>query len=420
MRSRMVAPAALAAVLLAATAACGGGGGGKKDDDASGSVTLWMYPVIADPAAGKAFWDRTARDFTKANPKIKVKVELQPWANRDEKIATAIAANKGPDLVLLIPDQIPQYVSNRTLAPVDDAISSVRKDFVPSSLQAQTVGGKLYAVPLYNTIATTVCNKKLLQQAGVSAPPASWDQVKSDASAFTAKGLSVLDYSAAAEATENLNFYPLLWQAGGSVFAKDGRTVAFNSDAGVRALTFLVDLYKSGGVPHGALNNSNVVEGHPLGNQQVACGYTVQLSDARTLAKLWGADNVQVAMPLKGRKQAGFGIAGGVALTRKAAHPAAAKKFLTYLASPAVMKELNTLAGYVPPRTSVKVSGDALYTQFAKALPYVHPSENNVAARQVMAALAPEIQAALQGQKSPKQALDDAAKAGNDLISRTR
>ena len=89
-------------------------------------------------------------------------------------------------------------------------------------------------------------NKTILTKAGISTPPETWDEIKAAAPKIKAAGFSTLDYSASPEATLNLSFYPLLWQAGGKVFADDGKTVAFNQAPGLEALTFLKGLWDEG------------------------------------------------------------------------------------------------------------------------------------------------------------------------------
>jgi multiple sugar transport system substrate-binding protein len=400
------------ALLLAGPVGCAGTGGEP------GSVRVWMYPVIADPAENSRFWAGVERRFERANPGVDVDVEMQPWANRDEKVATALAAGKGPDLVLLLPDQLPQYVAQRALAPLDTVVADQRRDYAANALSPMSVDGTLYGVPLYLTATTTVYNRALLRKAGLSTPPATWAAVRAAAPALRAAGVATMDYSASPGATENLNFYPLLWQAGGSVFSRDGRSVAFDSEAGERALTFLVDLYRRQAVPPRALVNPNATDGGPLGRQQVAFGYWLSYPEARTLAKLWGADQVLVGPPLRDRLQVTFGTTGGLALHRRAADPAAAIRFLRYLSSPEVLREFNARAGFAPPRTSVVVErDDPLYAGFAAAARYARPAESHPAARQVMRLLTPEIQAALTGAKSPRRALDDAARQANRVLA---
>ncbi|MEU4292006.1 extracellular solute-binding protein [Kribbella sp. NPDC026596] len=68
-------------------------------------VTVWMYPVISQEQAATAYWTQIEKDFEAANAAIDLRIEQQPWANRDQKLATAFSGGKGPDVLLLGPDQ---------------------------------------------------------------------------------------------------------------------------------------------------------------------------------------------------------------------------------------------------------------------------------------------------------------------------
>jgi multiple sugar transport system substrate-binding protein len=415
--SRIMAPLTAFAVAAALTA-CGG------SDEASttgGSVTVWMYPVIADQPASDAYWAQIEKDFEAANSGTDLKIELQPWANRDQKVAAAFSGNKGPDVLLLGPDQIPQYVKSGSLAPVDQVVESAKSSFLPGALSALTTDGKLYAAPIYHTVTTTLYNKKLLDKAGITTPPQTWDEIKAAAPKLKQAGVATLDYSASPEATLNLNFYPLLWQAGGSVFSSDGKKAAFNEAPGVEALTFLTTLYNEGAVPKSGLSNGNVIADQALGKQQVAMGFTNTPADAQTVATTWGAGNVVIGMPLEGKKRVGFGLPGGLAVNAASKNVEGAEKFLKFMIEPKQVVSLGTASGFLSPRTDAKVPAkDAEAQKFADALQYAFPGEPNPAARQVMSLLSAEIQAALTGKKTPQQALDAAAQQANDLLSRQR
>ncbi|WP_405055751.1 extracellular solute-binding protein [Kribbella sp. NBC_01505] len=413
---RRIAAPLTALVLAAALSSCGGGSdeAGKKK-----TVTLWMYPVIADQAASTAYWSKVETDFEAANSGIDLKIEQQPWDKRDEKLATAFAGKKGPDTVLLIPDQIPQYVKSGSLEPVGDVVEADKAKFLPNAIPGLTVEGKVYGVPIYHTVTTTIYNKTVLTKAGISKPPATWDEIKAAAPKLKAAGFSTLDYSGSPEATLNLNFYPLLWQAGGKVFADDGKSVTFNQAPGLEALTFLKTLWDEGAVPKSALTNGNAIDDQPIGKGQVAMAFTATPANAASAAKAWGATNVEVGAPLTGAKQVGYGIPGGLSLNGASENLAETKKFLSFMTQPPQLEALSKATGYFTPRTDAKVEvTDPLTLKFGPALQYTYPGEPNPAARQIMSLLSVEIQAVLTGKKAPQQALDDAAKQANGLLTR--
>lgn len=417
---RRIAAPLTALVLAAALSSCGGGSDDAADN-AKKTVTLWMYPVIADQATSDAYWQKVEKDFETANTNVDLKLEQQTWDAREQKISAAFAGKKGPDVLLMIPDQIPQYVANGSLEPIDDIVMPEKDKFLPAAVPGLTVDGKAYGAPIYHTVTTAMYNKTVLTKAGISKPPETWDEIKAAAPKIKAAGFSTLDYSASPEATLNLNFYPLLWQAGGKVFADDGKSVAFNQAPGLEALTFLKTLWDSGDIPKSGLSNGNLVADQPFGKGQVAMAMTSTPADAATVAKTWGAANVELGTPLTGKKQVGYGIPGGLVLNAASENKDAAKKFLSFMMQPAQLEGLSKASGFFTPLAGAKPpTTDANATKFADALQYAFPGEANPAARQVMSFLSTEIQAVLTGKKQPQQALDDAAKQANDLLSRQR
>jgi len=411
---RRIAAAGLAAILAGTLAGCGG------DDDSGGSggtVTLWMYPVIADQAKSQEFWAGVEKDFEAANAGIDAKIELQPWEGRQEKVTTALAAGKGFDLVVLGPDQIPQYVDQGTLEPVDSALGGATDTFVATSRSALSVDGKLYGVPIYNTSTLPVYNKALLDKAGIADVPDTWDEIKAAAPKLAAQGAATLSYPGAPDETLNLTFYPFLWQNEGQVFSADGKSVAFNQPPGVEALQFLLDVQKAGGLPPGTATQKSALEGSPVVTGKAAIMPIAQLSQLGPIRAALGADKVIVGQPIQGKKRVSFGLPGGVVLAKRSENKDAAKKLLAYLATPEVVGGLAKASGFMPTRTDVQVTGDdPAAQQFVDALPLLYAGDTHPKARQVMSVLAPQIQAALQGKKSAQQALDDAAKEANALL----
>ncbi|WP_283136269.1 sugar ABC transporter substrate-binding protein [Rhizohabitans arisaemae] len=405
----------LTAVLGAALAGCGADAGSGTDKS---SVTLWMYPVIGDQAKSQAFWTKVEKDFEAANGTIDLTIDQQPWDGRQEKITTALASKKGFDLVVLGPDQIPQYAQQGTLVPVDDVVAPAKTSFLPNSLTALTVDGKLYGVPIYQTITAPIYNKKLFTDVGVTEFPQTWEAFKAAAPKLAAKKIAILDYPGAPEVSLNQSFYPLLWGNGGSVFAADGKTVAFNAPEGVEALQFLLDLQKAGGLPGNTATKKNDIEGGTLAAGKTAVYHAATALQAVQLGAAIGAENVGVGLPLESGKKVAFGIPGGLVLAKHSPQPDAAKKVAAFLSSPEVAAELAKESGFFPARDDVTVPGASPAVQeFAKSLEFAFPGDTHPMARQVMALVAPELQAALLGKKDAKTALDDAAKEANALLA---
>ncbi len=270
---------------------------GRRGNTAEGEqdITVWLYPVIADEAVHKDFWDSTIADFEKKNENINVKYEIFPWANRDEAPPERrSAAGKGPDVVYLIPDQLAAY--QKSIAPLNDLLSEERQgDLLPNVKKSVTLDGDILGAPLLTSAQPLLCNAAAFEAAGVTEYPETWDDIAEMAPKFTEKGMYALNYPASAENTLNLTYYPLLWQAGGEVYTKDG-DIGFDSKEGEKALTFLTDLADAGALDPRPSPPTSPLEQTAVAQGKVACNVE-QTRSPRSLP-FWGEENVKVLAPL--------------------------------------------------------------------------------------------------------------------------
>ncbi|MET7990994.1 sugar ABC transporter substrate-binding protein [Amycolatopsis sp. NPDC005232] len=404
-------PAKAAAVLMltaASLAACGKGSGD--------AVTLWMYPVIEDQAQSRAFWQKVATGFEREYG-VDLDLELQPWAGREEKLGAALMAGDGPDVVLLQSDMIPQYVAEKALQPVDDVLAGGAPAYSPQVLDALRMDGQSYGVPLYRTVTTTVYNRKLFADAGITQLPRTWDEVEADAPKLAARGIPIVDYSGSTEDSLNLTFYPLLWQAGGHVFTADGTKSAFAGAEGVSALRFLVDLEAANGLPEDVATKRSGLADDAMATGRAAMSPVMTEAAARNVIAAIGARNTAIGAPLRNRSQVTFGTPGALSLLRGTKKPVEARELLAYLTSPTLVGELCADSGFFTPwPDSSPPSSDDVHKSFARALPFTSAGDAHPQARKVMGLLAPHLQAALLGDKTPEAALTDAAEEVDSLL----
>lgn len=395
---------------VALLAGCSAGGGGTADGEQN--ITVWLYPVIADEAAHKEFWDSTIEEFEKENDGVTVDYEIFPWANRDEALQTAIAAGKGPDVVYLIPDQLAAY--QKSIAPLNDLLSAERQDdLLPNVKESVTIDGDILGSPLLTSAQPLICNAAAFEAAGVTEYPETWDDIAEIAPAFTAADMYVLNYPASAENTLNLTFYPLLWQAGGQVY--DDGAVGFDSKAGEEALTFISDLAADGALDPEALTTNVPLEQTAIAQGKVACTWNNAVTE---VAPFWGEENVKVLAPLTDEKSVAYGTVGSLSVLKGSKAQDAAAKFAEYATSADVIEPYLKAAGYFSALSTTEplYADDPLLGEVEKYVPDTTVGELDGSSRALMGVLAPEIQAALLGQKSPADALKDAAAAAAPLI----
>ncbi len=403
----MTAAVGLTAVGL--LAGCAGGAGEAGGDQ---RVTLWMYPVIADEKKHKEFWDATIEAFEAEHEGIDVEYEIFPWANRDESLQTAIAANKGPDLVYLVPDQLAAY--ENSIEPLDDYLSEDRiSDLLDNVKTSITLEPGIMGAPVLTSAMTLLCNPAAFEAAGVSEFPETWGDVLEMAPQFVEAGMYALAYPASAENTLNMTFYPLLWQAGGEVYTEDGE-VGFNSEEGLEALTFLTDLAGMGALEPSVLTSQVPIEQTPLAQGKVGCTWNNSVVE---LEPFWGED-IAVLPPLTEEKSVAYGTVGSLSMLKSSKSKDAAAQFAEFATSAEVLEPYLLEAGFFSALKSTEPlhAPDTLLGQVEQYVPDTTVGELATSSRALMGVLSPEIQAALLGAKTPEEALDAAAAAAEPLL----
>ncbi|WP_265491455.1 ABC transporter substrate-binding protein [Microbacterium sp. CBA3102] len=177
--------AAIAAVATLSLASCGFGGSSGDSGGGDGSTTLdLLVPSYSDGT--KANWETVIDGFEKANPDIKVKLEVQSWDNLEKVVSTKIQAGEAPDIYNGGP--FAGFVGDELLYPVEDVVSEeTYSDFQDSFLKNAEVDGTAYALPLIASARALFVNNALLDQAGVEAPT-DWDSLLDAATKVSALG----------------------------------------------------------------------------------------------------------------------------------------------------------------------------------------------------------------------------------------
>ncbi|MFD6053749.1 extracellular solute-binding protein [Agromyces sp. NPDC060279] len=205
---------ALAAAATLTLASCGFGGG-SSGGDASGKTTLnLLVPSYSDNTQG--LWEDVISGFEKANPDIKVELEVQSWDNLESVIATKIQGGEAPDIYNGGP--FAGFAADELLYPAKDVVSSdTYSDFQDAFLANAEVDGTAYALPLIASARALFVNNALLEQAGVAAPPKNWDELLDAATKVSKLGGGVAGYGMPLGSEEaQAEAAVWLWGGGGS------------------------------------------------------------------------------------------------------------------------------------------------------------------------------------------------------------
>ncbi|MDI3241185.1 sugar ABC transporter substrate-binding protein [Arthrobacter sp. AL08] len=239
---------------LAATAslafgmtACGGSSHATNSD----TITYWASNQgnsLEDTAAKlKPSLDR----FTEKTG-VKVKLEVIGWSDLYNRILTAVTSGDGPDVLNIGNTWAVTLQETGAFEPVEGALLEAvggKDRFLQTSWSTGGADGKApTSVPLYGLAYNMYYNPKMFKEAGIEAPPVTWDEFVADAKkltkdtngdgkpdqwGFTAAGASV-------SANSHQAFVRGL-QNGGALFDKDGKPT-FDSAAQVEGVKQWVDL----------------------------------------------------------------------------------------------------------------------------------------------------------------------------------
>ncbi|MDT3376919.1 sugar ABC transporter substrate-binding protein [Labrys neptuniae] len=142
-------------------------------------VTLNFW-VAWDPsqADGKAAIAKIA-EFERNHPNIKIKIQTIAFQTLHDKLVTSIASGDAPDLSWGLIEWFGEFDRMKALADLTPYAAkwSDREAIYPNALKELTVDGRLLALPNYLGLRGLLYHADILRQAGVSAPPTTWDEL---------------------------------------------------------------------------------------------------------------------------------------------------------------------------------------------------------------------------------------------------
>jgi multiple sugar transport system substrate-binding protein len=319
---------------------------------------------------------------------------------------------------------------------------AVLAEFQQLALENSTVDGRLVQLPRHSDISNLYYQKSLYEDEDNKtafmaeygyelAPPDTWDQVKDQAMFFAdAPNFYGTQYVGKDEAITG-RFYEMLVANGGALFDENWNPT-FNSPEGVMTVQWFKDLYDAQAVPAGVMNYLWDDTGAGFASGTVAlnldwAGWAAYFNDP-TASQVAG--NVGLVRAPKGAAGIRSGWSGShtFSITESCDNPEAAASFITFLTDhDRQMVEART--GLLPTRQSV---WDAVKAEFlaegnefqamvsetyalsmaedAFTPPLIEPWI------EVSNEIWPALQAAILGEKSIQDALDDAAEAAGEIM----
>jgi ABC-type glycerol-3-phosphate transport system substrate-binding protein len=213
-----------------------------------------------------------------------------------------------------------------------------------------------------------------------------------------------------------LDYFTWLWNNGGEVLNEKMTEARINSPDAVGALEFVMRMFREGIVPpHGQYDNVSQEDFFMRGGAATANmrGITIAMIRKDFPNLKWA-----LVRPPKGKKaQYGLGSWGFYALAEKCPNKAQAWEWLKYITSKEITVRYVGAVGMYPARKDTGLYADDPERQvFLKNMPYaknifIHPK-----GEEIFQVWWTETELAILGNKSARQASDDAARAVNALL----
>ena len=182
--------------------------------------TVWNYAV-------DIVQDNIDR-FQEINPEITVKLSDFAWPVFHETMVNRFISKTPTDVSYNGGNWLNEFAAAGWVVPLDeyfDWVDGYKDKVIPFAWQDMTFNGNVYGLPYYADTITFMYNKQMLEDAGISAPPETWDDVTKQSLQLKERGI---EHPFAYEFTNTL---PNVSEAFASmVFGRGGELIDENRD----------------------------------------------------------------------------------------------------------------------------------------------------------------------------------------------
>lgn len=344
-------------------------------------IEYWQYFFEARVTA----MDKLIENFQAANPDITVKTNHFPYADYRTKVAAAIPAGEGPDVVQLFYGWLNDYVDANLIQPLPaDAVSPemIDKEFFPM-VQAMKRDGQYMALPTAVRSLALFYNERLFDEAGIESPPATLDELVETAKKLTKKdaagNLTQVGITTGMTAQDHHWWREVLVrQFGGKPYSDDNKSVTYTDEAGQKALQWYIDLAGKHGVTQsGFMDQPQAAFKAGRAGMHIDGSFRIGALD-KTRGLKWGVAELPAGPD---GTQSNYSSYWVNAITTKAEGEKyeASIKFMDYITSDEAMQIWLDTVGELPAKPSAALtdenSSHPVYGPFVRGLSYAESTK---------------------------------------------
>jgi multiple sugar transport system substrate-binding protein len=380
------------------------------------TITVWSLDSDVQPATV------LAKEFNEKNTGIKIEYRQIQFDDVVSEAMRAFSTGQAPDIIAVDNPEHALFASKGAFLDLTDKIaaSSVikKENYFPGPLNSVTWDGKLFGVPKATNTIALYYNKDMFKAKGLdpNSPPKTWDELVADARKLNDPAANVYGLAFSAKGNEEGTFQFLPWaQMGGGSYDN------INTEGAVKGLetwkTIMDEkLASPDTLTRGQWDSTGTFNS---GNAAMAISGPWELNRMLEEAKFdWGVALLPV--PSEGAERSSAMGDFNWAIFSTSKHPDEAFKVIEYFASQD--NRLFPDFGQLPARSDIAIPAtgnalkDAALKVFVEQLQYAKARGPHPEWPKISKAIQDAIQAALTGQSSPKDALDQAAATIKDIL----
>ncbi|WP_406000037.1 ABC transporter substrate-binding protein [Streptomyces sp. NBC_00829] len=302
----------------------------------SGDVTLKLVAADYDVSGGqssKKYWANLGAAFEKANPGIKVDIQIESWNDVDRKVGEMVKAGKAPDVAQI--GAYADYAAADKLYSADQLLSiPVQSNFLRPLVDAGEQKRVQYGMPFVASTRLLFYNKKLFKEAGIKGTPKTWDDLREDAEKLKA-GTDAKYPFALPLGAEEAQAETMMWLlSGGDAYLDPVGNYSIDSQQNIATFRWikenLVEKGLTGPVAPAKLNRKEAFAAFTRGEVGMLNGHPSLMQEA---AKA-DIDVGKVALPgTTGKPKATMGVADWIMGFKQNHHRVEIGKFLDFVFS---------------------------------------------------------------------------------------
>ena len=408
----------LGLALLLALTACGG----QAASNQKVTITVWDYYGEATPLKP------LVAPFMAANPNITIDYQALDWDTTNEKLNVVLTGGTPPDVVTIDMTWLPKLAALGAYTDLK-ALSGGKLNgvnwadaYTPGALEAITYDSKIVAALYDFDTYALYYRADLFQQKGLQVPT-TWDELLAVAKQLHEGDKYLYEFDA-----DTFHGSQWIYESGGSLMSADNKTVTFNSPEAVQGIEAYESLLKAGVAINWTTDQGERIQG-------VKDGRIAMFSDGPYYMGILKSAAPEMAgqwkvAPHPYGKQPGSYLGGtGLMIPAASKNSAAAWKFIQYAMQ--VENEIGVykLAGAAPALTAALQSpevnvadpyfgGEKAFAVFLDTMKTAHHFPYVRQWTDIDAAFTNGMQQIALGQKSVKDALDEAAQTSTTALSK--